>query len=162
MLTTIAGIPTHVLINHAAVVFLPLLAVAAIIYALVPRLRTYIGWAAVLLAIGGPLVAFLARLSGERFKARLVAQGAPGEFIDKINKHQSYGNLAFWFSLGLGVSTLVLVALTMRNARTSAVPTWLTPVISIVVIGFAIVTGVYVFLTGDSGAHTVWDGTLTG
>ena len=159
MLTTIAGIPAHVLIIHAAVVFLPLLAVAAIFYALVPRFRTYIGWAAVLLAIGGPLVAFLARQSGQNFRARLVAQGAPADFVAKIDKHQGYGDRTFWLSLGLGVFTLLLVALTLRGRRVS---TWVTAVLGVVVIGLAVATGIYVFLTGDSGAHTVWDGTLTG
>jgi hypothetical protein len=159
VLTTIAGIPVHVLIIHAAVVFLPLLAVAAIIYALVPRFRTYVGWAAVLLAIGGPLVAFLARQSGRNFKARLVAQGAPADFVAKIDKHQAYGDRTFWLSLGLGVFTLLLVALTLRPGRVS---TWVTAVLGVVVIGLAVATGIYVFLTGDSGAHTVWDGILTG
>jgi amino acid transporter len=162
VLTTISGLPAHVLIIHAAVVFLPLLVVTAIAYALVPRVRRYVGWAAVLLAVGAPLFAFLARQSGQNFRARLIAQGIPADFISKIDKHQSYGNMTFWFSLGLGVFTLLLVALTMRSARGAAAPTWLTAVLSIVVIGFAIVTGIYVFLTGDSGAHTVWDGTLTG
>jgi hypothetical protein len=162
VLDEIAGLPVHVLIIHVTVVFLPLLAAAAIVYALVPRLRSKIGWAAVLLAIGGPLCAFLARQSGGSFRARLVAQGVTGPLLDRIDKHQSYGNLTFWYALGLGVATLVLVVLTTDNARMPTVPTWVSAVVGVVVIGFAVATGIYVFLTGDSGAHAVWDGVLSG
>lgn len=160
MFEKIMGLPMHVLVIHFVVVLVPLLVVASILYAVVPRLRPWLGWVAGLLAIAAPILAFVARQSGEAFKSALVEQGVTGEFLAPINKHQSYGDLAFWFTLGLGVATLVLLAVTSGNARMENVPAWLGQVLSVVVVAFAVAAGIYVFLTGDSGARAVWEGTL--
>jgi uncharacterized membrane protein len=156
----VMGLPMHVLVIHFVVVLVPLLAVASIVYAVVPRLRSRVGWVAGLLAIGAPILAFVAKQSGEAFKDALVAQGVTGEFLAPINTHQSYGDLLFWFTLGLGVATLVLLAVTGGNARVENVPTWVGQVLSVVVIALAVASGIYVYLTGDSGARAVWEGTL--
>ncbi|MFC0528223.1 DUF2231 domain-containing protein [Phytohabitans kaempferiae] len=156
------GLPTHPLVVHAAVVFIPLLALAAVVYALVPRVRARIGWAAALLAIAGPVSAFVARQSGEELEARLIAANYGQEILDKVNDHQGYGDLMFWCSLALGAGTLLLVlltnGLTTGRATAGGVPVWLTWVLGAAVIVLAGVTGVYVYLTGESGADAVWSG----
>lgn len=162
MFDEIMGLPTHPLVVHAAVVFIPLLAVAAVVYTLVPRVRARIGWAAALLAIAGPAGAFLARESGQELQERLVAANYGQEILDKVSDHEGYGDLTFWFSLGLGAGTLLLVlvtnGLTSGRGTAGGVPLWLTWVLGAAVIVLAGVTGVYVFLTGDSGADAVWSG----
>jgi uncharacterized membrane protein len=158
----IMGLPMHPLVVHVAVVFIPLLALTAAAYALVPRLRARVGWVATLLAIAGPLGAFVARESGQELEQRLVAANYGQEILDKVNDHQGYGDLTFWFSLGLGAGTLLLVfltnGLTTGQATMGGVPVWLTWVLGAAVIVLAGVTGVYVFLAGDSGADAVWSG----
>jgi hypothetical protein len=156
----IFGLPLHPLVVHGAVVFLPLLALGAIVYAVVPRWRPRIGWAVLLLAIAAPIAAFVAMQSGERLERRLIAAGFGPEILDQVNQHQSYGDLAFWFTLGLGVFTLVLLALASDNPRMPEAPPWVTTACSIVVIAFAVTVGIYVFLTGDSGARAVWEGAV--
>ncbi|BCB85370.1 DUF2231 domain-containing protein [Phytohabitans suffuscus] len=162
MFDEIMGLPMHPLVVHAAVVFIPLLAVAGVVYTLVPRVRARIGWAAALLALAGPAGAYVARESGQELKARLEAANYSQEILDKVSDHQGYGDLTFWFSLGLGGGTLLLVLLT--NGLTSGrgtvggLPSWLTWVLGAAVIVLAGVTGYYVFLTGDSGADAVWSG----
>lgn len=162
MFDEIGGLPMHPLVVHAAVVFIPLLALAAVVYALVPRVRARLGWAAALLAVAGPAGAYVARESGERLEERLVAANYGQEILDKVNDHQGYGDLTFWFSLGLGAGTLLLVVLTngLTTGRSTVggVPVWLTWVLGAAVIVLAGVTGVYVFLAGDSGADAVWSG----
>lgn len=162
MFEEINGLPAHPLLLHFAVVFIPLLALAAVVYALVPRLRAKIGWAAALLAIAGPFAALFAKLSGENLEKRLIAKNYGADILAKVNDHQAYGNLTFWFSLALGVGTLLLVLLTngLTTARSTArgLPNWITWVLAAAVIVLAGVTGVYVFLTGDSGADAVWTG----
>ncbi len=152
------GLPAHPLLVHAAVVFLPLLAAIAVGYAVVPRVRPRVGWAAVLLSVAAPGAAFLAVQSGKALERRLTAAGYPPEILDQVDTHQSYGDLAFWFSLGLGVATLALVALTTDGPRLPTAPRWVGLALSVVVIALAVATGVYVFLTGDSGASAVWQG----
>ena len=77
MFDQINGLPVHALVLHAAVVFVPLLALGAIVYALIARWRPRIGWA---VAAARGRRAGLAR-SWPRSPARscttaLVAQGS--------------------------------------------------------------------------------------
>jgi len=157
VLNEILGIPAHPLLIHAAVVFLPLLALAAVIYAVVPKLRNRIGWVTFLLAIAGPISALLAKLSGERLRDRLIAANFPPEILDKVNTHMDYGDRTWWFSLALGIVTLALIFTTSGNRHAPKVPTWVNLALSVVVIALAVGTAIYVFLTGDSGAHAVWE-----
>ena len=115
MFDQINGLPVHALVIHAAVVFVPLLAVGAIVYALVPRWRPRLGWAVGLLAIISPLTTFVAQESGEKLYDRLIAQGLKGRGAEILADHMEFGETTFWFSLALGVVSLVLVAVTLRR-----------------------------------------------
>jgi len=70
----INGLPVHALVLHAAVIFVPLLALGAIVYALVAPWRPKIGWAVALLAVAAPGSAYVAKLSGTELSNRLIAQ----------------------------------------------------------------------------------------
>ena len=147
------GMPVHVLLVHAAVVFVPLLALLAVVYALVPKLRGRVGWAAALLAAGAPLAALFAKLSGEEFRERLIANGMNAQGLAPITTHQGYGDLTFWFTLGLGVATGLMIFLA---SRPKSLPRPLDLGLSVVVVALAAVAGYYVFKTGDTGATAVW------
>ncbi|MEV4538892.1 DUF2231 domain-containing protein [Asanoa sp. NPDC049518] len=161
MLNNILGIPAHPLIIHVAVVFIPLLCLGAVVYAVVPRVRGKIGWAVGALAVISPIAAWFAMESGENLRDRLVAAGFSQEILDKVNQHQSYGDRTWWFTLALGVVTLVLLFVTSGSRRAPHhLPIGVTLAISVVVIALAVATAIYVFLTGDSGAHAVWEGAV--
>ncbi|GAA1884318.1 DUF2231 domain-containing protein [Asanoa iriomotensis] len=160
MLNNILGIPAHPLIIHAAVIFIPLLCLGAIVYAVVPRFRGKIGWAVLALAVIAPIAAWLATESGENLRERLIAAGFSQDIIDKVNQHQSYGDKTWWFTLALGVVTLVMLFITNGVRPVPQPPIWVTLAVSVVVIALAVVTAIYVFLTGDSGAHAVWEGAV--
>src|SRR4051812_12913948 len=66
MFDQVNGLPVHVLVVHAAVVFVPLLVLSAVLYAFVPSLRARLGWVVALLSVGAPACALVAMLSGER------------------------------------------------------------------------------------------------
>ncbi|MEV4759020.1 DUF2231 domain-containing protein [Micromonospora sp. NPDC049559] len=160
MFREILGLPAHALVVHAAVVFVPLLALFAIGYAVVPRLRGRIGWVAAVLAVLGPVTSFVAKESGEELKQVLIRKGYPPEIVSQVNQHQEYGDALFWFALGLGVATLVLLFLTSGRARARRLPSWLAVVLSAVVVVLGVLTAWYAYRTGDSGAHIVWQGVL--
>jgi hypothetical protein len=151
----INGLPAHPLVVHAAVVFVPLLCVAAVVYALVPRVRPVVGWAAAALAVVAPGAAWFATLSGENLRDSFYPDQVPAE----ITSHEGYGDLTFYWSLGLGLATLMLFALTAtRWGRSRQLPSWLPLALAGVVVVLAGVTGYFVFRAGDSGASSVWGG----
>jgi len=151
----INGMPVHALVIHAAVVFVPLLALVAIVYAVVPRWRAKVGWAAVLLAIAAPATAFVAKLSGEELRERLVADGLSGAPLAGIDDHQGYGTLTLYFSLGLAAVTLIMVFLTLRRSE-RPLPRVAELGLTVIMVALAAVSGYYVFKTGDTGAQAVW------
>jgi glucan phosphoethanolaminetransferase (alkaline phosphatase superfamily) len=158
----ISGLPAHPLIVHAAVVFLPLLALGAIAYAVVPMLRRHFRWTVAILAVIAPLATVAAKLSGEEFQKNKNLQSA--EVKAKIGEHSEFGDTTMWLAIGLGVVALIVVFLvrpivrTATDAASSGTPVILQVVLGVVTIGVAGATLYYVFRTGDSGAHIVWTG----
>jgi hypothetical protein len=152
---TVTGIPAHPLLVHAAVVFAPLLALFAVGYAVVPRLRNRLGWIVVALAVIAPASTLASKLSGEAFRRRLEGkQLTSPEMLTKLSAHESFGALAFWAVLALGVATLLM----MIVVRSATLPQWSQIAASAVVVALALVAGYYIVRTGDSGAHVVWSG----
>jgi uncharacterized membrane protein len=150
----IGGLPVHVLVLHAAVVFVPLLALGAIVYAVMPRWRPRIGWAVLLLAIIAPVVTFVTRESGLKFYERVIARGTSPRGRAILNDHMGFGTKTFWFTLALGVVTLVMVILTLR--KPASLPRAADLGLAVIMVVLAAICGYYVFRTGDSGAHAVW------
>jgi hypothetical protein len=163
------GIPMHPLLVHAAVVFVPLLALAAIGYAFVPLIRPHLRWILAALAVIAPGAALFAKLSGDAFFDRGIARGQITEgFIPVIEEHQSFGTMTLYWTIALGVATLALVYLVAPRAAAvgtavTSGPAWrANPILKWILAGvvtvLAAVSIYYVFRTGDSGAKAVWEG----
>jgi hypothetical protein len=161
----ILGIPAHPLLLHAAVVFIPLQVLFALAYAFVPTWRRYIAWAVAALVVLAPGAALLAKLSGDAFRARLVNRKeiSPDALV-QVDAHRSYGTMTVYYTTALSV-LMLLMLLAQRVARASTTSgvviqpngsMVLGVALSVLVLAGAIVTGYYVFKTGDSGAHVVW------
>ncbi|WP_433827370.1 DUF2231 domain-containing protein [Actinoplanes sp. CA-015351] len=148
------GLPVHILVLHAAVIFVPLLALGSIVYALVARWRAKIGWAVALLAVVAPISAVVSKLSGTELYNRLLDNGmsGPGKVI--LDDHMNYGTITMWLSIALGVVSLVLVVLTSRAG--AALPKVADIAFAVVIVVLAVLTGYYIFNTGDTGANAVW------
>ncbi|HEY8473102.1 MAG TPA: DUF2231 domain-containing protein [Natronosporangium sp.] len=149
MFEEFSGLPLHPLVVHAAVVFVPLLVLVALGYALVPRWRAKLGWLAVGLAVIAPLSALVARQSGNALADRLYAGNVQGDLAN----HQDYGSITMWVSIALGVLTLLLVWL----RRSASVPSWLTIAVTVLVVVAAGTAVTYVFLAGDLGSRIHWE-----
>ncbi len=158
MFRELFGLPAHALIVHAAVVFIPLAAVGAILYVLWPALRRPTWWAVLALGVAAPLTAWAARLSGQEYRTYWVNHGAGGDFLAQIDRHQSLGNLLSWWAIGFGVAVVitVLYAIPARVGQLGAgsAPTRVVQLVAAVVtLALAGVTLYYVIRTGDAGAH---------
>lgn len=151
MFEEIAGLPLHPLAVHAAVVFVPLLVLASLVYALVPKLRAHVGWAAVGLAVVAPIAAVVARQSGEAFLERRQLPLDEG-----LTDHRDFGTITMWVTIALGVLTLALY-LTRRAGGDSTARTWAAGALTVLVVVTAVAAGVYVLLTGDAGSRHLWE-----
>src|SRR5919202_803051 len=146
MFDTISGLPVHVLVVHAVVVLLPLMAVVTVAVAMRRGWRSAAPWVVLADAVVVGL-SYVAKESGEVLQKRL-SQFTP----DVAEDHGKHGDLVWYFALALLVAA-VLVWLTSRSAR-------LVPV----AVAAPILTGVaslwWIYLTRESGAPAVWGDTV--
>lgn len=149
------GIPLHPLVVHGAVVFTPLAAVAALLFVLVERWREILRWPTAVLAVLATANCWAARITGRNLFSKLTAQGLHNKWL---TIHQQRGNVLVWVVLAMAVlvvlATLVVPAST-QVARLSTSPALVLGV-RVLVVGLAGATLVYVYLTGDAGARSLW------
>jgi hypothetical protein len=148
---TIFGIPAHPLYVHAAVVFIPLLALFAVLYAVVPGWRPKIGWTVAVLAVIAPISALFAKLAGDKFFAGRFPDGAPPNVL----QHRHYGTITFWVTLGLAFAAALLLLVHHWEVK-EGLPPWASVGSRLLALGVAAFAVYYVARTGDSGAAAVW------
>lgn len=165
MLEEFTGIPTHPLLVHVVVVLVPVLALLAAAYAVVPFVRPHTRWVLGLLALGTPVAALVTKLSGDAFFDRMDRRGDITEgFYPTIENHQDLGNLTLYWTIGLGMITLALVLMVAPRGASSRFAGWagssraLPLVLGALTLVAAAVSLYYVIRTGDSGARAVWEG----
>lgn len=147
----IAGIPVHPLVVHAAVVLLPLSALALIAIIIVPRLRRPLGWLTMAGLAVGAGAAIVARLSGEQLAARV---GEPQQHLELGEKLPFAAVLLFvvgavWFWLQRRAAAA-------EPAQRSVAQT----IVGIVAILVALATIALTVAVGHTGATAVWEGRI--
>jgi hypothetical protein len=161
MFERFGDLPLHILVIHAAVVLLPLAALTAIVFALRPKWRWLLRWPTLLLGLGGLVMAYVAKKSGEAFVA------AVPQLEQAVKVHKDRGNLLFWFVLGftvLVVAAFVVLAGPSQLASGKGAKATKSKPLEYVLSAAVVVVGVLVVFqtirTGDAGAKAVWDGLL--
>jgi hypothetical protein len=141
----INGLPLHPLVIHAAVIFGPLAAVAALLYAVVPSWRDRMRIPMVVLAVvaGGCIVA--AYITGTNF----LDSKPELKQLEQVQTHQDRAWITLWVTLGFTAIAVVAGALHERRGAVRV------GVQTVLVVG-ALATLVSVVLTGDAGARAVW------
>ncbi len=142
----INGLPLHVLVVHAAVVFGPLAALAALAYVALPGWRDRLRWPMVVMAVlatGAIVVAYFSGISFYNSRPDLHQ-------LPNLATHKSRGRILFWVTLPFGVVAAVTGGwLHERTGAARLVPNALLGVTAVAVL-------VLVVLTGDAGARAVW------
>jgi uncharacterized membrane protein len=141
----INGLPLHPLVVHAAVVFGPLAAVAALAYVVLPAWRDRLRWPMLGLALIATGAITAAYFTGVDF---LGSRPEFGE-LEPVREHRAQGVRLFWVTLGFGV---IAIAAGLLHARTGAVRLALNLLLGLA----SLAVLALVFLTGDSGARAVW------
>ena len=154
----IDGLPLHALVIHAAVVFVPLAGLSAILFAVLPKWRYLTRWptaALTLVALGS---VWMARISG-----MALATDRQLDQLAAVQKHQDRGIqlslLMILFAVVVGVAVWGLSGpsgfASGRGGQVARVEV-LDKVLPLVVVLAALLVLVWVFLTGDAGTRAVW------
>jgi hypothetical protein len=145
----VGGLPLHILVIHAAVVFGPLACVSALAYAGLPRYRDLVRWPTLVLAVIAFLAIWAAYLTGNNFFGSDRFDNFSGELLDRIHKHQSYARTLRWIATGFAIVTVAATYLHDREGTRKLV-------LNVLVVIGALATLVWVVLTGDAGSRAVW------
>ncbi|NLT55790.1 MAG: hypothetical protein GXX79_14775 [Actinomycetales bacterium] len=150
MFDTVSGLPVHVLVVHAVVIGLPVMAVVTVAISLRPAWRRS---AAVWVGLVNVLVlaaAFVAKESGERLQARL------SRVTDQpvAQDHAELGALVPWFAVALLVAVVVVHLAGRRGGPLVPVAIGLSVVVALASIGWTVAVG-------HSGAVAVWQDVVT-
>ncbi len=156
MFERVLGLPAHPLFIHAAVVLVPLLAVAGILYAVWPGARRHVRWTLIVLAVATPGAVFAAKQSGDAFATSDNFQSP--EMQGKIEEHEGFGTTLFLIILGLALVALIMAYVVRPETGTSVGPVVAHWALSGLTVVLALAAFYYVFKAGDTGAKMVWDG----
>lgn len=152
---TVFGLPFHVLVNHGAVVLIPLAALGVVAIAVVPAWRVRYGTLVAGLAVIAAITTFITVLSGEQFEDSLVDDGRLGGVVaERVEEHEAFGSTLRWYVLALAVFAVALVVLVRRGT--------VGTVVMVVAIVASVAAGMSVYQvvrTGHSGSTAVWNPT---
>ena len=142
---SVAGLPLHPLVVHAAVVLLPLAAIGAILMALWPKFSRRFGVLVVIIAVVAAGSALLAKESGESLVRTVSAS----------TEHMDLGQRMPLAAITLAGLTVIFWLFDRGIPSNRTRPWWLMAlavILAIVAIGAVYLT----VATGHSGAASVW------
>ena len=140
MLDEFQGLPTHILLVHGVIVFVPIAALLTILSAVWPAARRRLGIISPLVGLAALIATKLAANAGEWLQARVFN-------TPLIQEHVSLGSTMIWFSIGLFVASLLVWGVPVLLARRSQQPPppWI---------------GVVVAIVAEAGSRAVWTGSF--
>lgn len=151
---TLFGLPLHPLVVHAAVVLVPLVALATIVIAVSARARKRFGWLTLLGSLVAAGSAVAARFTGEALAGVASGMGLPDVSAigsaDPLTRHMAWGTLAPWPAGAL----VLAILLVMLGGRSNARP--LRIVVGVLAIVVSLAAIVVVVVAGHAGATAVW------
>ena len=148
-MSTVNGLPAHVLLVHFIVVLAPLTALLAIVCALWPSARRRLVWLVLGLAAATTLLTPLTTDAGEWLAHRSVRSPL-------LHAHTELGDTMKYFSLALLVAAALLVFVHLQERRGRALKTVVLWCIVALIAGAGVSTTVQVYRIGDSGAKATW------
>lgn len=149
-ISTVNGLPAHILLNHVVVVLGPLAAILAVLCATWPAARRRLIWQVLLLAAATLVVVPLTTDSGGWLAAR-VGGDSPA-----LNRHAGLGETLVYFVAALVAAVALLAALHVRQARGRRTPVAVRVLVGVLVVAAAGGTLYRTYLVGDSGARAAW------
>lgn len=153
-MSSIAGLPAHILLNHFVVVLIPLLAILLIVTAVWPAARQRLVWLVLTLAVINMILTPLTIRSGEWL----------GERVDQsptLDTHMTLGETTNYVSVALVIAAALLAGLQFRLGRGHAVQPIVRWTVTVLVIAAAGATMFQIHRIGESGARAAWGSFLS-
>lgn len=148
-MSTINGLPTHVLLVHVIVVFVPLTAGLLILSALLPAVRRRLIWLVAALAVVTTVLTPVTAEAGEWLEKRVDQSPA-------LHTHTELGDSMLFFVVPLLVVTALSVVVHVREQRGKPLMPALVAVVAILAIVSGVAATVQVYRIGESGARVTW------
>ena len=154
-MSTVNGLPAHVLLVHFIVVLAPLTALLAILCAVWPAARRRLVWLVLALAAVTAVLTPLTTTAGEWLEHQVGR-------TPELHEHAELGDTMGPFSLVLLVAAILLVVVHVLHARGKSLNQALTVVMLAVVVLASVATTVQVYRIGESGAKSAWGNAIAG
>jgi hypothetical protein len=151
-MTTISGLPAHVLFVHAIVVFAPLTALLEILCALWPAARRRLVWLVLAFAAATLVLTPLTTEAGEW----LYDQKRRHTPI--LQEHAERGEWMIYLSIALLVVAIGLAVMHWLEGRSDKRRTVATVIVAVMAVSVGVSSIVGVYRIGDAGAQSVWGG----
>ena len=143
------GLPTHILLIHAAVVGIPTSCLAVIAIAARPAWRKRFGFKVAVFAVVMVPVTYATELAGEQlFNHNSGLQG-----LSEVQHHKELGLKMVWFMIAVAVLAILLVLADRGGYSDNHA---IMVVLASLSIAASAVCIYWVILVGDSGARAVW------
>ena len=144
------GLPAHPLVVHAAVVLLPLAAIATVLCAAVPRARRHYAAVGLTFALAAMIAVGLAQGSGEALEERV-------DETELVEEHTDQGESVLPWSIGVTVAAAAVTAAPFVARRRPSIP---ARTVTAVLLAGSLVAGAGAIWTvaevGHSGARATW------
>jgi len=148
-MSTINGLPAHVLLVHVIVVFVPLTAVLLILSALLPAIRRRLVWLVAALAVVTTALTPVTTEAGEWLEKRVGRSPA-------LHTHTELGDGMLFFVVPLLVVAALLVVVHVREQRGKPLVRILAAGVAVLAIVSGVAATVQVYRIGESGARVTW------
>jgi hypothetical protein len=155
-LLEIGGLPAHILLVHAVVVLAPIAGLGAIVYAVVPRWRSYLAWPLGVLSLTLVPVSLLTAQAGEQLQKARPASAL-------IHEHAQQGDVLKAVSIifFLVVAAMLVVSFEPIGSRFAFLDSpRQNRGIRVVLLTAGVAAGLFFIyqsvVTGHSGAASVW------
>lgn len=159
MFDTAFGLPVHVLVLHAAVIGVPVAALATIAVAVKRSWLPRFGWWVVGLDALVLVVVIVTRQSGQEFVERLFPD--PATRSDDVKTHVQRGEDMLWYAIALFVVALALMFVARQQERsevlTKPLPAVVLPAVAVLAVAAAVLAVIQVVRVGHSGSSAVWE-----
>ncbi|WP_124393080.1 DUF2231 domain-containing protein [Rhodococcus wratislaviensis] len=152
-MSTLSGLPVHVLLVHFIVVLAPLTAILVIVCSVWPAARRRFVWLTLVLAAVITGLTPLTTDAGEWLEKHVARSVA-------VHTHAELGDTMIYFSAALLVVAVAIAAVHLRE-RQKDPSRPLTLILAGVALVVAVGTIVQVYRIGESGSRAVWSDVIT-